>query len=441
MRIARGKTLIKRIENGLYIFWNMNLKNNISTNWNTLLNELLQNGKSVAIGTFDLSGQLLTANAALCYFLDADSQTLKPKNSFVNPEFSTFISNGDSELVFEGLITIGNQRDKSYVLSSKVFRRDDTILLFAEVDVPLLFEENKKMSVLNQEVNNLQRQLIKEKKTLQHTLEELRETQLMLIHSEKMNALGKLVAGVAHEINNPISFVYSNLYSIEKYVSEVLESNREVNELIQLKASENLIDAIAKILRKNDTSELLADIGDMTSESKIGIERVKTIVSDLRKFSRLDEAEMKEIDLIENIKSTVNIVHSEIARKEIDFTLVAPDKLMVECYPGQLNQAIMNVLMNAIDSVNLTGRMNLLVSEENGNVSITISDNGNGISDEIKDKIFDPFFTTKPVGSGVGLGLSITYKIIHELHHGSIEVNSLPNKNTSMKLTIPIKIK
>lgn len=419
----------------------MNLKNNISTNWNTLLNELLQNGKSVAIGTFDLSGQLQTANAALCYFLDADSQTLKPKNSFVNPEFSTFISNGDSELVFEGLITIGNQRDKSYVLSSKVFRHDDTILLFAEVDVPLMFEENKKMSVLNQEVNNLQRQLIKEKKILQHTLEELRETQLMLIHSEKMNALGKLVAGVAHEINNPISFVYSNLYSIEKYVSEVLESNREVNELIQLKASENLIAAIAKILRKNDTSELLADIGDMTSESKIGIERVKTIVSDLRKFSRLDEAEMKEIDLIENIKSTVNIVHSEIARKEIDFTLVAPDKLMVECYPGQLNQAIMNVLMNAIDAVNLTGRINLLVSEENGNVSITISDNGNGISDEIKDKIFDPFFTTKPVGSGVGLGLSITYKIIHALHHGSIEVNSLPNKNTSMKLTIPIKIK
>jgi signal transduction histidine kinase len=178
----------------------------------------------------------------------------------------------------------------------------------------------------------------------------------------------------------------------------------------------------------------------MTSESKVGIERVKTIVSDLRKFSRLDESEMKEIDLIENIKSTVNIVHSEIARKQIGFTLAAPDKLLVECYPGQLNQAIMNVLMNAIDAVDLNGQISLLVSEENESVSITISDNGSGIPDKIKNKIFDPFFTTKPVGSGVGLGLSITYKIIHELHRGSIEVDSIPYMNTNFKITIPTKI-
>lgn len=410
------------------------------SDWNSYIEELLQHGKSVAIGTFDLSGQLLTANAALCYFLDADSQTLTPKNSIVNPEFSTFISNRDSKQVFEGLITIGNQRDKSYVLSSKVFRRDDTILLFADVDVPLMFEENKKMSVLNQQVNNLQRQLIKEKNTLQNTLEELRETQQMLIQSEKMNAMGKLVAGVAHEINNPISYVYSNLYSIEKYVSEVLETNQQMNEIILQKADKDLIAAVAEVQRKNDLHDLLADIADMTKESKIGIERVKTIVEDLRKFSRLDEAEMKQIDLIENIKSTVNIVRSEISRKQIDFKLVGPDKLIMDCYPGQLNQAIMNVLINAIDAVEMHGKVSLFVTKENENVRITVTDNGNGIPEEIKNRIFEPFFTTKPVGSGVGLGLSITYKIIHDLHHGSIDVYSIPGNNTSMIMTIPLKI-
>jgi signal transduction histidine kinase len=287
----------------------------------------------------------------------------------------------------------------------------------------------------------LQRELIKEKKKLLNALEELKETQQMLIHSEKMNALGKLVAGVAHELNNPVSFVYSNLFSIEKYVYEVFESQRQINELIQQKASNDLITAVAEIQRKNDLQDLLADIADMTKESKIGIERVKTIVEDLRKFSRLDEAEIKQIDLIDNLKSTINIARSEIVRKQIEFQLVSPEKLLLDCYPGQLNQAIMNVLINAIDAVDVNGQVSLIVAQENNTVTITINDNGSGIADDVKDRIFDPFFTTKPVGSGVGLGLSITYKIIHDLHHGSIDVNSIAGQITSMKITIPLKIR
>lgn len=416
-------------------------ENNTFPKYQNRLNSFLQHGKSIAIGTFDPNGRLRSANAAMCYFLNTNLIELKPKNKFINPDFSTFTSNSDSEIIFKGLITIGNQQDISYALNSEVYSYDGKILIFAEADVPLLFEDNKKMSVLNQEVNNLQRQLIKEKKNLLRTLEVLRETQQMLIQSEKMNALGKLVAGVAHEINNPVSFVYSNLFSIEKYVNEICESNRQIDELIQLKANNELIAAVAEIRQKRDLQDLLVDIADMTTESITGIERVKSIVTDLQKFSRLDEAEIKEIDLIENVKSTVNILHSEIARKQIDFRQTGPEKLLVECYPGQLNQALMNVLMNAIDAVETNGQVSMNVCEENDKVSITISDNGSGISDEIKDKIFDPFFTTKPVGSGMGLGLSITYKIIHELHHGSIEVKSDPFENTSLKLTIPVKIK
>lgn len=415
-------------------------ENNIISEWTTLLEEFLQNGKSVAIGTFDTNGQILMANTAMCYFLDADAQTLMPKNSFVNPEFSVIANIENSGLVFEGLLTIGNRLDISYALSAKIYRHNNKIQVIAEVDIPLLFNENKIMSIINQDVNNLQRQLIREKKNLQDTLLELRETQQMLIQSEKMNALGKMVAGVAHEINNPIAFVYSNLYSIEQYVSEIAEASKLINDTIQQKADKELLIEIAQIQNNTEWNELLNDVSDMSRESKIGLERIKNIVEDLRKFSRLDEAEIKQIDLIENIKSTVNIVRAEIARKQIDFEMIVPQQITLECYPGQLNQAIMNVLINAIDAVDKHGKVCLEAGIVDENICITITDNGSGIPDEIKNRIFEPFFTTKPVGSGVGLGLSITYKIIHDLHCGSIELHSIPQQSTSFKITIPTKI-
>ena len=414
----------------------MILENNILLNWNALL----QNGKSVAIGTFDLNGKVLSANVAMHYFLDINNETLEYKNEFVNPKFSVFLNSAENDLVFEGLITLGNQKDKSYVLSAKVYRTDGNVQIFAEADVQELFEENKKMSALNMEVNNLQRQIIKEKFTLQNTLNELRETQQMLIQSEKMNALGKLVAGVAHELNNPIAYVYSNLFTLEKYVAEICDSQQKINELIGQYDDQNLIAAVAEIQNEHDWHELVADLTDMTKESKSGIERIKGIVEDLRNFSRLDEAEVKEIDLVENIHSTVNIVRSGMQRKRIDFEPIMPPKLILKCYPGQLNQAIMNVLLNAIDAVQINGKINLMLSQENQWVCISVTDNGSGIPDEIKSRIFEPFFSTKAVGSGMGLGLSITYKIIHDLHGGKIEINSIPNKYTNIKLLIPSKI-
>lgn len=418
----------------------MIVQNNISPHWKSFIEVLLQQGKSVAIGTFDLSGKMLSANAAMCYFLDADMQTFEMKNSFVNPVFTKFLSPSDTEVVFDGLLTIGNLKDTSYVLSAKVYRADDSILVFAEADAPFLFEENKKMSALNREVNNLQRQLIKEKKSLQIALDELRETQQMLIQSEKMNALGKLVAGVAHELNNPVSFVYCNLFSLETYVADILAANQLTHALIDECGDEKLRAAADKIRTDYELDELQADIADMIKESKTGIERVKTIVEDLRKFSRLDEAEIKQIDLIENIQSTINIVRSEISRKKINFKQCGPEKLLLDCYPGQLNQAIMNVLINAIDAVDIQGEVQLAVTEEDEKTCIAITDNGGGIADEIKNRIFEPFFTTKPVGSGVGLGLSITYKIIHELHGGNIDISSIPGQSTTFKLIIPTKI-
>ena len=160
------------------------MKNSVQS-WTKLIEDLLQKAQSVAIGTFKSDGQIIHANEAMCYFLNADSKKLRPKNEFVNPVFSSFTANKKSGLVFQGLITIGNLLDVSYALNSKVYRHNDEILVFAEVDVPKLFEANKKMNLLNQEVNNLERQLIKDKKSLQNSLIELENQKNNLERNEK----------------------------------------------------------------------------------------------------------------------------------------------------------------------------------------------------------------------------------------------------------------
>jgi len=395
----------------------------------------------MAVGIFDLSGKLLDANQAMCYFLNADLIVKQAKNSFVNPEFTYFSSNTSSGLVFEGLLTIGDLEATSYSLEAKVFRKNNAILVFAEADVPQLFGENKKMSQLNQEVNNLQRQLIREKSNLQITLKELKDTQQMLIHSEKMNAMGKLVAGVAHEINNPIAFVYSNVFSLEKYIGELVQSYVELEELAKTSTDQKVSGMTKEIREKYDLNFLVDDISDMTIQSKTGLERVKTIIEDLRKFSRLDEAEMKEIDLIDNLSSTVGIAGLEFSKRNIRLKLETPEKLMIECFPGQLNQALLNVIVNAAQAIEKDGNVTISVHEDLANIQIRITDDGCGIPENIRSKIFDPFFTTKPVGSGTGLGLSITYKIITELHHGSIEVDTIVGQGSTFILSIPKKQK
>jgi signal transduction histidine kinase len=416
----------------------MNNSNNQLSHWSELICSLSVNSQSTALGLFNADGQLIYANAPMCYFLGTNTDELNPVNYFINPEFSAF-SEGEG-LVFEGYLTIGNYADISYVLLAKVFKHDNQVFVFAEANVPQLFDDNNKMSRLNQQVNNLQRQLIKEKKNLQNTLSELQETQQMLIHSEKMNALGQLVAGVAHEVNNPISFVNSNLHSLQNYIAEVYQSYVGVENLIGDSGNETLITETAQIRKKNDVDFLMDDITEMIKESKVGVKRVQDIVEDLRRFSRLDESNVKHIDLIENIPSTIAIAKAEINKKHIDFSFTAPEKLMVDCYPGQLNQAVLNVLINAIQAVDEGGVVALSVSRAGENVLIAISDNGPGIPAEIQQRIFDPFFTTKPVGSGTGLGLSITYKIICNLHRGSIEIDPDSKKGSIFRMLIPEKI-
>lgn len=409
------------------------------SHWHSIICDLQISSKSTAFGIYNDQGVLLEANEAMVYFLAIDSTSRGAKNNLINPTLENLLSSQKDGKIFEGILTIGNYSDISYTFDAKVFRESHQLLVYCETNAPHLFQENKKMSQLNQEVNNLQRQLIKEKSKLQNTLNELKDTQQMLIHAEKMSALGKLVAGIAHEINNPLSFVYSNIYSIEDNVNDLISSHSELEQLIKEKCLVGLSDEVDAIKKKHEIDYVVEDLPDMTNETKKGIERIKVIIKDLRKFSRLDESDIKNIDIVDSIKSTLTIARSAFKDKHADYELIAPEKLFFECYPGQLNQAILNVIMNAVQAVDEGGHVIISIIDNQDNIQISISDNGSGIPDEIKEKIFDPFFTTKPVGSGTGLGLSITYKIIHDLHKGSMILKSEPGFGATFDMIIPKK--
>ncbi|MFB2975733.1 sensor histidine kinase [Microseira sp. BLCC-F43] len=289
---------------------------------------------------------------------------------------------------------------------------------------------------------------------LQETLEKLQATQTQLIQTEKMSSLGQMVAGIAHEINNPVNFIHGNIQYAKQYAEELLE-------LVQLYQQQYphptpLIQAQIEAIDLNFINE---DFQKILFSMKVGTERIQKIVLSLRNFSRLDEAEMKTVDIHEGIENALLILNQRL-KTGIEVVKNYGNLPPIECYPAQLNQVFMNILANAIDALEevMSSRKEspnyqlpitnyplptiLIRTEITGDnyITIRILDNGPGIPPEIKDKLFDPFFTTKPVGKGTGLGLSISYQII-EKHGGKIEVNSAVGKGTELAIALTIKTK
>ncbi len=282
---------------------------------------------------------------------------------------------------------------------------------------------------------------------LQKTLKNLTDTQIQLVESEKMSSLGQLTAGIAHEINNPINFVKSNVSPLQMDVHDLFELITEYQQLHGTDAEELLpkLNNIKALENKLDPEFLKEEIENLIGGIEEGAERTAEIVRGLRIFSRLDESEVKEANIYDNINSTLVLLrntapHYLKIRKHYN----APGQ--IECYPGKLNQVFMNILTNGIHAIKAKPEKNeeeyldISVIEEDGYMQITISDSGTGMTEEVKRKIFDPFFTTKDVGEGTGLGMSIVFKII-ELHHGKITVISSPGKGSSFIISIPYMLK
>jgi len=259
--------------------------------------------------------------------------------------------------------------------------------------------------------------------------------QAQVLQAEKMASLGQLAAGVAHELNNPAGFIYSNIDLLKGYI-ERLESCLSGYDQLELPAT--ALARIGAIKQANDYDNIVADLESILSDCQIGAERIRDVVQNLRLFSRLDEAEVKKVDLNEGIESTLRLLSEYYRSGRIrlirDYGEIPP----VNCYAAQLNQVWMNLLANAAQAVgNDAGEVRITTRCEGRTVLVSVSDSGPGISTEQMKKIFDPFFTTKPVGEGTGLGLSISHGII-ERHGGKIEVESGRGNGTTFTISLPI---
>ena len=299
----------------------------------------------------------------------------------------------------------------------------------------------------NEKINRALQHEIEERKSAHAALEQEKEEQRILIkkleeahnqllQSEKLASIGQLAAGVAHEINNPIGFVNSNLGTLKTYVSDLLRIIDIYESGQHLLASDPVLQSrIKEACTKVDLNFLREDIETLISESIDGTARVRRIVQDLRDFSRVDSSEWQWADLHAGLESTLNVVRSEIKYKA-DVVREFGTLPLVECMPSQLNQVFMNMLVNAAQAIPEHGTITLRSGCADNEVWISITDTGKGIPSELMTKIFDPFFTTKPIGKGTGLGLSVSYGIVDK-HGGHIDVQSIPGQGTTFTIWLP----
>jgi len=289
---------------------------------------------------------------------------------------------------------------------------------------------------------------------LKLTLNQLKRTQAQLVHSEKMSSLGQMVAGVAHEINNPVSFIYGNLAPAKEYFQDLVRLIHIYQKTYPTPTAE-----LQQLIEEIDLDFLLDDWQNLLKSMQIGTDRIRAIVLSLRNFSRLDEKEIKKVDIHEGIDNTLLILQhrfkAAVNAQGIQVIKQYDQLPLVTCYASQLNQVFMNIMSNAIDALENQPSPRIITistevdtgkkqpTKDDGQptsdfIIIRIADNGSGINEDIKPKIFDPFFTTKPVGSGTGLGLSISYQIVVEKHQGQIYCNSTPGQGTEFIVKIPL---
>lgn len=319
-------------------------------------------------------------------------------------------------------IAAENDTDNQTVTGAVAVFRDVTQRKQAEQDLQQSHEAAQKQTII-----------------LEDTLRQLKQTQAQLIHGEKMASLGQTVAGIAHEINNPVSFIHGNLTHTANAFNDLLS----LIELFQTTYPDRP-DTIKQAVEDVDLKFLATDIPKMLTSMKTGTCRIREIVKSLRVFARLDEAEIKAVDINQGIDSAVMLMHSKLGnhpkRPDIKLQRQYESCSLLNCYASQLNQVFVHLLSNAIDALEtnkIAPEIIIRTRADEAALTVEIEDNGQGISPSVQSKMFDPFFTTKPVGRGTGLGLSICYQIIVDTHGGTITCSSEVNRGTCMTIVLP----
>ncbi len=313
----------------------------------------------------------------------------------------------------------------------KAYLREKAIREKAE---SLLEDKSRDLFLANEELQ-------KNFDALKSTTEALHSTQAQLIHQEKMVSIGQLAAGVAHEINNPLAFVISNVNSIKEYVAvfkQLLDEYHKIGKNITEDTDHPQYEDMIKIKKVEDDEDLnfiSEDLESLFIETTTGAERVKNIVADLRKFSNIDQADICQANINDCIDQAINITADEVSKTcKIEKNL--GDIPSIQCYPGELNQVFMHLLTNAAQATEEQGTITIQSSDDEKNINITVSDTGKGIPEEKLVDLFNPFFTMNDVGGGMGLGLATVYAIIQN-HQGKIDVESQLGTGTSFSISIP----
>ena len=365
----------------------------------------------------------------------------KPAEMLADPNFwHDHIHPDDMDLLFSGLFTLFSDMEQTHDYR---FRHKDGHYCWIHDTLRVLCnDEGEPVEVLGSlldisERKQMEAKLHMEKAEQKVLIKKLQETQNQLLQSEKMASIGQLAAGVAHEINNPVGYIGSNISSLKKYLADIFQlitayENAEAN--ITDPAT---LEALEQLKEQLDIDYLKQDLRDLLAESEEGVERVKQIVRDLKDFSHVDEAEWQWADLHKGLDSTLNVVNNELKYKA-EVIKEYGELPAVECLASQLNQVFMNLLVNAAHAIEERGVINIRTGVEDEWVWVEVADTGRGIDAESLKRIFDPFFTTKPVGTGTGLGLSLSYGIVNK-HGGRIDVDSEPGKGTTFRLWLPIK--
>ncbi len=337
-----------------------------------------------------------------------------------------------TKIIYEALLSVIRETD-GVVVGFRGVGRDVTRRRQMEEE---LKHNQEELIRKNREIDESKQGVQRALSELKNAHEKLKASQLKILQQEKMASIGQLAAGVAHELNNPMSFISSNLGTLDKYVNRLSEFIRLQSEWLKFVKDDAIIRRIDEKRKELKLDHILKDVKILLKESLDGSDRVKRIVSELNSFSRMDQEEYKKANINECIESAITIVWNELKYKST-LKKAYGELPTIKCYPRQINQIFVNLLINAVNSIADKGVITIKTWHKDGYIWTSVSDSGAGIPQQNLVKIFEPFFTTKEAGKGTGLGLSITYEIVQR-HKGEITVESEAGKGTSFTIKIPV---